>query len=154
MFENNIEGKECNNFMKILLLDSYLKIKGLNIYGCFDKKFVKSNSISSNSSQFQERGWGMKIWDFKGYRKEWVFPSTHSISFHLNSKIRKWTFHSLLPNESLVFQVFTSLSSLCLSLIHSFVPFFLSEFHTLFDLTRSIRIGFHLRQRVGIVGWI
>ena len=39
----------------------------------------------------------------------------------------------VLPNE--VPQVSTSLSSLCLSPIHSFVPFFLFDFHTLSNLS-------------------
>ena len=47
---------EWNHFMTILLLDPYFKIKGLiyrGIFGVLVKKFIKSNSIPSYSSQFR-----------------------------------------------------------------------------------------------------
>ena len=57
---------ECNHFMTILLLDPYFKINGWiyrGILGVLVKKFIKSNFIPFNSSQFRGE------WKFKVLRK-------------------------------------------------------------------------------------
>ena len=66
MFENNIEGKECNNFMTILLSNSYLKIKGwiyMGVLGVLVKNSLNLISFLPIPPNFKSGGgeWKFEI---------------------------------------------------------------------------------------------
>ena len=66
LFGSNIKGNELNYFMTILLLDPYFKINGWIYRGILKvlvKKFIKSNFIPTNFSQFRGE------WKFEILRK-------------------------------------------------------------------------------------
>ena len=78
LFGSNMERMELNHFMTILLLDPYFKINGWIYRGILKvlvKKFIKSNFIPTNFSQFRGE------WKFEILRK-WRWMSIHSYPFH------------------------------------------------------------------------
>ena len=84
LFGSNIEGKEFNHFMTILLLDPYFKINGWIYRGILEilvKKLLNLISFPPISLKFR----GKENLRFKRNREEWVFSPTHSIPSHLNS---------------------------------------------------------------------
>ena len=68
LFGSNIEGKEFNHFMTILLLDPYFKINGWIYRGILEilvKKLLNLISFPPISLKFR----GNKIWGLKGIER-------------------------------------------------------------------------------------
>ena len=71
--------------MTILLLDPYFKIRGWiysGILGVLVKKLLNLTPFPPIPPNFR----GNENLRFSGNKEEWVFPPTHSIPSHLNSK--------------------------------------------------------------------
>ena len=67
-----MEGMECNHFMTILLLDPYFKIKSW-IYRGILRVLVKKSLNLISFPLIPLNFEGMKIWDFKGIKRNECF---------------------------------------------------------------------------------